>query len=83
MALRIRRHDQVPSKDGHRWRVELEDDRSVDVELPAEERESLELTDDELHALLPTALDRHAATAEEPDVAWDSPVRLYAQHFGA
>jgi hypothetical protein len=32
---------------------------------------------------MPTGLDRHGATAEEPDVAWDSPVRLYAQHFGA
>ena len=78
----IRSHRRAPGSpdDGtHRWRVELQDDQVIDVELPREERASLELSDDDLHGLLPTALSRLAAA--ERVVAWDTPVRLYADHF--
>jgi hypothetical protein len=63
-----------------RWQVELRDRPLLEVELPATERATLELTDDELHELLPTALERHGVE-ERRDVPWDAPVRLYADHF--
>jgi hypothetical protein len=63
-----------------RWQVEMRDMPMLEVELPADERATLELTDDELHELLPTALERHGVE-EARDVPWDTPVRLYADHF--
>ena len=48
------------------------------------------MSDDEIDALLPTALQRRADEAnpdEEPDdafakdVTWDAPVRVYQTHF--
>ena len=49
------------------------------------------MSDDELHDLLPTALQRHADENrddvlpgdEYQDVTWDSPVRLFQMHFNA
>ncbi len=83
MHVPIVGHRRAPGSPGdgtHRWQVELQDARVIDVELPGEERASLELSDDELHDLLPAALDRHAEAAEH-DVMWDAPVRLFADHF--
>ena len=85
----IRHHERVG---GHRlrWHVHLEGrQRPIVVELPEEEREGLELTDEEIHELLPTALRRRVEThpdevppdEEAADVAWDSPVRVYQTHF--
>jgi cation transport regulator ChaB len=85
----IRHHERVP---GHpfRWHVHLEGrKRPIVVELPEEEREGLELSDDEIHDLLPTALSRRAETNPDDvlqdeaaaDVAWDAPVRVYQTHF--
>jgi hypothetical protein len=66
----------------HRWHVFLHGrSEPVEVELPPEERERLDLTDEEVHALLPTALERHAD--EHADVTWDAPVRVMQTHFMA
>jgi hypothetical protein len=60
------------------------------VELPEEERAGLDLSDDEIHELLPIAFARrhehlpdHGAEADEPeaDGTWDAPVRVYQMHF--
>jgi hypothetical protein len=60
----------------------------VVVELAPEERQQRDLSDDEIHALLPTAPQRHvqanpdALPDEAPhDVAWDAPVRVLQTHF--
>jgi hypothetical protein len=74
----VSHHERV---DGHphRWHVHLRGrTRPVVVELPAAERAELDLTDAEIHELLPTALERHAA---ERDVNWDAPVRVLQTHF--
>ena len=88
--LLISHHERV---DGHphRWHVHLEGrERPVVVELPQEERESLDMSDEEIHNLLPTALQRREETERddellaEPvdqDTTWDAPVRLYQTHF--
>ena len=63
----------------------------IPVELDEGARRSLELSDEDIHALLPTALQRHADEnrddvlegEEYSDVTWDAPVRLYQTHFGA
>ena len=77
----------------HRWHVHLHGhDKPMVVELPPDERESLELTDEEVHNLLPTALQRRVGETnrddvlpadEEQDVTWDAPVRVYQTHFMA
>lgn len=81
-------HRRLPAAaDGaHRWRVELLDREPLEVELRAEDRATLELTDDELHMLLPPALERATAgrrngAGDEHDIPWDEPVRLYGDHF--
>jgi hypothetical protein len=90
--LSISHHERVPGHP-HRWHVHLHGhDKPMVVELPPDERESLELTDEEVHNLLPTALQRRVnetnrddvlPAEEEHDVAWDSPVRVYQTHFMA
>lgn len=87
-GLGVSRHERVAG-DPNRWLVHI-DGRSqpVVVELPDEERRQLELSDEEIHALLPTALERHLnanrhAVPDETlrDVAWDTPVRILQTHF--
>jgi hypothetical protein len=88
--LHISHHERVPGHP-HRWHVHLHGhDKPMVVELPEDERASLELSDDEIHALLPTALmrreeqnrdDELPGESEQHDVAWDAPVRLYQTHF--
>ena len=64
-------------------------DWTTAVELHEDERRSLEMSDEEIHNLLPTALQRHADEnrddvlpgEEYQDVTWDSPVRVYQTHF--
>ena len=88
--LRIARHELVSTRP-HRWRVHLHGRPApVDVELPQEERGKLDLSDEEVHALLPTALQRRHAEdpegllePEEQDVAMEAPVRVYQTHFQA
>jgi len=89
--LRISHHERVEGHP-HRWHVFLhERSEPVPVEVPPDERRSLEMSDDELHDLLPTALQRHADEnrddvlpgEEYQDVTWDSPVRLFQMHFNA
>jgi hypothetical protein len=76
----------------HRWHVFLHGrDQPIPVELDPEERRSLELTDDEIHALLPSALERHHTEnrddvlpgEEYHDATWDAPVRVFQTHFTA
>lgn len=86
--IRIAQHERIPGA-GHRWRVHIDGrTRPVMVELAPEDRQQLELSDEELHALLPTALQRHldanpGALPDETshDVAWDAPVRVLQMHF--
>jgi hypothetical protein len=83
-VLSILRHHRAagsPADGTHRWWVELRDMRRLEVQLPPEERTTLELGDDELHDLLPTALERYVEAEGEHDIPWDVPVRLYADHF--
>jgi hypothetical protein len=77
--LDISHHERVEGHP-HRWHVHLRDrDEPLLVELPPQEREKLELTDDEIHQLLPTALERHAADVGHTN--FDAPVRVLQQHF--
>jgi hypothetical protein len=87
--LRISHHERIAGHP-HRWHVHLEGrDEPLVVELHPEDRQQLDMTDDELHALLPTALQRRAEEQnpddEQPaagrDVTWDAPVRVYQTHF--
>jgi nucleotide-binding universal stress UspA family protein len=87
-GLSVARHERVAG-DHDRWLVHIEGrSQPVVVELPDEERRRLELSDEEIHALLPTALERHLdanpdALPDETlhDVAWDTPVRVLQTHF--
>jgi hypothetical protein len=91
--LRISHHERVEGHP-HRWHVFLHGrSEPVPVELPPDERRSLDMSDDEIHNLLPTALQRHAADhhnrddvlpgEEYQDTTWDSPVRVMQTHFMA
>jgi hypothetical protein len=87
--LPISHHERVEGH-SHRWRVFLHGcDEPVPVDLPAEEREKLDLDDEEIHTLVPEALQRHY-DGMSPDAApgeayaeadWDAPVRLMQTHF--
>ena len=89
--LPISHHERVQGHP-HRWHVHLHGrSQPVTVELPEDQRRNLDLTDEDIHNLLPTALQRHAdeKREDEPpgeeyhDVAWDAPVRLMQTHFMA
>jgi cation transport regulator ChaB len=89
--LPISHHERVPGHP-HRWHVHLHGrSEPVTVELPEDQRRNLDLTDEDIHNLLPTALQRHADEKREGeprgeeyhDVAWDAPVRLMQTHFMA
>jgi len=64
-------------------------DKPMVVEIPEDERRSLEMSDEEIHNLLPTALQRREnenrddtlPADDDQDVTWDAPVRLYQTHF--
>jgi hypothetical protein len=66
-------------------------DQPVPVELDPDERRNLDMSDEEIHNLLPSALQRHAEDnrddvlpgEEYHDVTWDSPVRVMQTHFMA
>jgi hypothetical protein len=84
MRLSVRRHHLLPRSGGDEsywWRVECEGIGEVRAELPQEERASLDLTDEQLHELLPTALERHAASRGAHDITAEAPVMLFADHF--
>jgi hypothetical protein len=88
--LQILHHERV---DGHphRWHVHLAGHSApMVVEIPEDERRSLDMSDEEIHNLLPTALQRREETnrddelpgdPEAHDTTWDAPVRLYQTHF--
>ena len=87
--LPISHHERV---EGHpsRWHVHLHGrSQPVAVELPEDQRRGLDMTDEEIHNLLPTALQRHADRnpddapegGEYQDTTWDSPVRVMQTHF--
>jgi hypothetical protein len=89
--LPISHHERVPGHP-HRWHVYLHGrSRPVPVELPADERRDLDMTDEDIHDLLPSALQRHADEnrddvlpgEEYQDVTWDAPVRVFQTHFMA
>ena len=92
--LSISHHERVEGHP-HRWHVHLHG-RDVGIfpfgpgtALPREERQGLELSDDEIHAYLPTALQKHLEEnrddqlpgEEYQDATWDSPVRVMQTHF--
>lgn len=87
--LNISHHERVAGHP-HRWHVFLHGrDVPVPVDLPLEEREKLDLDDEEIHTLVPEALQRHydATSPDAPpgdvylDSDWDAPVRLMQTHF--
>jgi hypothetical protein len=89
--LNILHHERVAGE-GHRWHVHLHGhSQPVEVELPDEERRRMDLSDEEIHSLLPTALEKRMTEnrddelPDEPsqDVAFDTPVRVYQTHFMA
>ena len=89
--LSISHHERVPG-DPHRWHVHLHGrSQPVAVELPEDERRNLDMTDEDIHNLLPSALQRHADEnrddvlpgEEYQDVTWDAPVRVLQTHFMA
>jgi len=89
--LPISHHERVPGHH-HRWHVHLHGrSQPVAVELPVEERGKLDMTDEDIHNLLPSALQRHAdgnrddvlPGEEYQDVTWDTPVRVMQTHFMA
>jgi hypothetical protein len=91
--LPISHHERVEGEHPHRWHVFLHGrSEPVPVELPEAERSGLEMPDEEIHNLLPSALQRHAdehyddelqAAEAYRDVSWDSPVRVMQTHFMA
>jgi hypothetical protein len=89
--LHISHHEKVEGHP-HRWHVHLHGhDRPLVVELPPEERDNLDMSDEEIHNLLPTALQRREEENredtlpgdEDQDVTFDAPVRVYQTHFMA
>jgi hypothetical protein len=86
----IARHERVGTNP-HRWHVHLHGrDEPVLVELPDEERAGIDLSDDEIHDLLPIAFHRRhrhlpddGPEAPDPEMGrtWDAPVRVYQMHF--
>jgi hypothetical protein len=89
--LSISHHERVPGHP-HRWHVHLHGrSQPVVVELPEDERRNLDMTDEDIHNLLPSALQRHADAnrddvlpgEEYQDVTWDAPVRVLQTHFMA
>ena len=87
--LHIIHHERVEGHP-HRWHVHLHGhDKPMVVEIPEDERRSLEMSDEEIHNLLPTALQRREnenrddtlPADDDQDVTWDAPVRLYQTHF--
>jgi hypothetical protein len=89
--LHISHHEKVEGHP-HRWHVFFHGrDQPVPVELDPDERRNLDMSDEEIHNLLPSALQRHAEDnrddvlpgEEYHDVTWDSPVRVMQTHFMA
>ena len=89
--LRISHHERVEGHH-HRWNVFLHGRSDpIPVELHQDERRSLEMSDEDIHNLLPSALQRHAEEnrddvlpgEEYQDVTWDTPVRVMQTHFNA
>jgi hypothetical protein len=89
--LPISHHERVAGHP-HRWHVYLHGrPQPVPVELPADERRNLDMTDEDIHNLLPSALQRHADENRDDvlpgeecqDVTWDAPVRVFQTHFMA
>ena len=87
--LDISHHERVEGHP-HRWHVHIHGrSQPIPVELGEEERAGLEMSDEEIHNLLPSALQRHAEGnrddvlpgEEYQDVNWDSPVRVMQTHF--
>jgi hypothetical protein len=87
--LPIRHHERVEGHP-HRWHVHVDGrDAPIPVELPYEERVQLDMSDEEVHAYLPTALQRHLDEnrddelpgEEYHDATWDAPVRVMQTHF--
>jgi hypothetical protein len=90
--LHITHHERVPGHP-HRWHVHLHGrSQPIAVELPEDQRRNLDMSDEEIHNLLPSALQRHAddnrddvLPGEEYHDAttWDAPVRVFQTHFVA
>jgi hypothetical protein len=88
--LSIHHHERVEGHP-HRWHVYLHGRPDpITVELPPDERESLDMSDEEIHDFLPTALERHHATTNRDDVlpgeeyhdaSAEAPVRIFQTHF--
>ena len=88
--LHISHHERVEGHP-HRWHVYLHGrDQPIPVELDPDERQGLAMSDQEIHDLLPTALERHHTENRDDqlgdgaaynDASWDMPVRVMQMHF--
>ena len=83
--MHVTHHERVEGLP-HRWHVFLHGhDEPVHVELPPEHRDKLDMTDDEIHQVLPDAVMRHADENRDGElssyVSWDQPVRLDHMHL--
>ncbi len=88
--LPIRTHKRIdaPGLDGLRWRVWLEDDVPLIVDVPESQQVIAGLSAAQLHERLPAALQRYASGRLLHDVPvidqvldWGSPIVLQAEHF--
>ena len=89
--LNISHHERVEGHP-HRWHVFLHGrEDPIPVEFPEEERRGLEMSDEDVHDFLPTALQRHYSEnrddvlpgEEYVEATWEDPVRVYQTHFNA
>jgi hypothetical protein len=89
--LHISHHERVEGHP-HRWHVFLHGrDEPIPVEIDPDERGSLELTDEEIHEQVPSALERHYTENRDDllmvpgeqynEASYDAPVRLLQNHF--
>jgi hypothetical protein len=89
--LNIRHHEPVERDHPYCWHVYLHGrEKPVPVELPPDERQALDMSDEEIHETLPEALERYHAASNRDDVlpgeeyqeaTWDAPVRVMQTHF--
>jgi NADH:ubiquinone oxidoreductase subunit len=83
--MHITHHKRVEGHP-HRWHVFLHGhDEPVHVELTPQQREKLDMTDDEIHDAIPGAVERHATTNRDDVLGdynhWDQPLHIDHMHL--
>jgi len=83
--MHISHHKRVEGHP-HRWHVFLHGhDEPVHVELSPEDRDQLNMTDEEVHEALPNAVVRHATANRDDELggysSWEQPLQIGHPHF--